>query len=66
MADPGMSDPGTAELQLGIAMADLAMANPGNAELQLGIAMADPGNAELQLGILNPGRPSQTTGTTPQ
>ena len=41
-----MPDPGTAELQLGIAMAD-----PGNAELQLGIAMADPGNTEPQLGI---------------
>ena len=32
MADPGMADPGTAELQLGI-----VMANPGTAELQLGI-----------------------------
>ena len=26
---------------------------------------SDPGTAELQLGIVNPGRPSQTAGTTP-
>ena len=32
MADPWMAGPGTAELQLGI-----AMAAPGTAELQLGI-----------------------------
>ena len=50
-SDPGTSDPGTAELQLGT-----AMANPG---------MAASGTAELQLGIVNPGRPSQTAGTTP-
>jgi hypothetical protein len=43
-----MPVPGTAELQLGIAMSD-----PGTAELQLGIAMSDPGTAELQLGILD-------------
>jgi hypothetical protein len=32
MANPGTTDPGTAEFQLGI-----AMANPGTTELHLGI-----------------------------
>ena len=54
---PGQTDPGTAELQLGIVMADPGTAGPGTAELQLGIVMAYSGTAELQLGILHANMP---------